>query len=929
MFAWFVRMKGRFAIIQGIVLLLTAALASGAQSLVEVRGTVVDEAGALIPGANVVIDDGRGRRFSTQSDELGRYRFAAVAPGSYTLTATAAGFAPLTRPAVIKTVQVQTLDLSLEVVISEQIEVKSDEAGVSTEPDRNLSAVSLTEDDLAALPDDRDEMLAVLQSLAGPGEDAPLFVDGFADDKLPPKESIQAVRINTNPFSAAFDGAGGGNRIEIITRPGSDRTRGSVRFLFNDESLNARHAAALRRAPLQVRDLRAQMGGPLIRRKWDYYIEVELEQQDENAFINATILDPQTLAARPFQSVVLTPQRERELALRTNYLAGERHTLGLRYNAQINEARGQGLGGGFDLPERAFNQTAKDKTVRASLTSILSGRSLNELRATMARRDMTMEADSLAPATVVLDAFYSGGNQGARFRNNRRDWIEINNQFSYTRERHAVKAGLELTTSRWAQINQSNYGGSFTFGGDFDRDLMGAILTDAQGRPTAISSLEHYRRTLAGLPGYRPSQFSIVRGDPLLDFRRTDGAWFAQDDWRLKPHLTLSFGLRHQLQSDLDDRFNFSPRAAVAWSPGANKRSVLRAGVGIFYDRIGPELTIEALRLDGVRQQQFIVRQPAFYLDIPPDLGGAEQIQSTIRTRASDLDAPRLVRANMSYEREIGKGIVGALSYQSQRGYRRLRTRNVNAPLPDGGGRPQPERGPVLQYESTGLFERHELQASWRYRYKRRVNLFGNYVLASAFGDTDGTGSVPADSYDLAAEWGRAASDQRHTFTLGGSVTLPGRWTISPMIRAATGRPFNITTGRDRNGDAIFTDRPAFAAPNDPEAIRTGLGSFLLDPRPGDEIIPRNYGRGPGFVNADLNTTKTFAFGPKVSQARQGRNSGDADSRYRVVLGANVRNILNHTNPAGISGVLASPRFGAANRALAARRITLSLALNF
>lgn len=917
------RARPIFTLLAAALIIVPAVLA---QSRTELRGTVTDEAGAVVPRVKLILDDGSGRQQSTEADELGRYRFPAVAPGNYTISANAPGFAPFSRAIEIGAGGAHRLDLTLSVVIAEQIEVKPDDISISLEPDRNLSALSLKAEDLTALPDDREEMLEVLRSLAGPGLDAPLYVDGFEETKLPPKNSIQAVRINSNPFSAAFAGRGR-NRIEVITRPGSERTRGSVRFDFNDESLNARNAAALFRAPLQIREFSAEIGGPIIAKRWDYYLEVEIEEQDENDVVNATILDPLTLAARPFSTVVVTPAREREINFRTNYLIGERQTIGFRYSREREESRNQGLGSGFDLPERAFNTTASDEDYRFSLTSIISTRALNEIRISGDREEARVEALSEDPALVVLDAFSAGGNQGSRRSVERGSEIEFEDQFSYTRGSHALKAGGEIEFNRWKQANFAGFGGTFTFAGDFERDASGAIITGPDGATTPISSLEHYRRTLAGTPGYRPSQFSIVRGDPELDFQRVEASWFIQDDWRVSPRLMLSFGLRHQLQSDLDDATNLAPRFALAWSPGGSDKGVVRAGAGLFFDDINRGLTIETRRLDGVRQRQLIIRQPSFFPQIPPDLGAAEELQSTIRVRDAGLDAPYVLRTSAGYEREIKGGLVLSATYNYERGTRLLRTRNLNAPRPDGSGRPQPDRGAILQYESTGRSERHELQVSWRYRYKRQINLFGGYTLAGARSDTDGAGSAPADSYDLASEWGRASTDQRHTFTLGGALTLPGEWRFSPFIRASTGRPLNITTGRDLNGDLLFVDRPAFASPGDVDAIVTRFGVFNPNPRPGDEIIPRNFARAPGMINVNLNVTKSFSFGPTRGGGRQGRNNDE--QRYRLTLGAHFRNLFNHTNPSGVSGVLSSPRFGTANRALAARRVALSLRFNF
>src|SRR5205823_2929686 len=123
--------------------------------------------------------------------------------------------------------------------------------------------------------------------------------------------------------------------------------------------------------------------------------------------------------------------------------------------------------------------------------------------------------------------------------------------------------------------------------------------------------------------------------------------------------------------------------------------------------------------------------------------------------------------------------------------------------------------------------------------------------------------TAPANPYDLSAEFGRAAFDRRRQVFISGTLSLPWGIDVNPLVSAASGRPFNITTGRDNNGDTFFTDRPAFASPGDPDAIVTSFGVFNPNPRPGDPIIPRNFGDGPGQVSINLNFSKTFGFGPK------------------------------------------------------------------
>jgi hypothetical protein len=282
-----------------------------------------------------------------------------------------------------------------------------------------------------------------------------------------------------------------------------------------------------------------------------------------------------------------------------------------------------------------------------------------------------------------------------------------------------------------------------------------------------------------------------------------------------------------------------------------------------------------------------------------------------------------------------------------------LRTRNINAPTL-ANVRPFPTEGPILQFESTGLSTGHELKLAFRTDNRKSLSFFGNYVLSITRSDTDGAYLAPANSYDLSNEFGRANSDQRHRVFIGGTVSVPGGFRISPYVFLSSGRPFNITTGRDNNGDTLFTDRPAFARSDDPEAIITRFGIFNPNPRPGDQIIPRNFGDGPGQITVNLNASKTFNFNtPTPSQSVNPRSSGNLQSNLtdpnqggiaqggnrasaaaegrplHLTLGVNAENLFNHTNFASPNGILTSSFFGRSNRALPSRRIEMSLRFSF
>ncbi len=834
-----------------------------AQSAVELRGTVVDETNAYIPAVPITLDDGKGNKLNTVADDQGRYRFTGLKPGLYTLTVEVEGFAKFTQE-IDLTKRSTTFDIKLQVGISEQVEVKNDSPGISTEPDKNLSAITLTEKDLEGLPDDPDELLDTLKQMAGAGgEDAQVYVGGFRErGQIPPKEAILRININQNPFSAEYTERSG-SRIEIITKPGTDTFHGGFNLNFNDESLNARDPFALTRAPFQRRMFGGYFSGPIIRNRWGFFFNLHRMETDGNDVTNAIVLNPTTLLPEPFSATILTPQRSINFDIRTDYLASKRHTLGLQFRHSTSERIG-GTGGGFTLPERATTNNNGEDTLRFSLTTIASERAVNEARIQLSRNHSMSRALTDAITINVLDAFNGGGSQS--FTDNENRNLDFTDTVTYTYKKHTIKAGFRAEGVQLDNLNRSNFRGTFTFGRDFERDESGKIILGPDGAPIPISPIELYSRVVRGVPGYRPSQFSINRGDPFIGFSQWQMGWFAQDDWNVSPRLSLSLGLRHDFQTHLDDKLNFAPRFGMSFK--VDKKTVIRGGGGVFYSWIDTGITSDTIRLDGLHQQQFVIQQPNFFPDIPGNIGEATRIQPTIRTKSEGLNAPYTVLGQVSLERQLPKNIFGSLTYTWIRGIHLLRSRNINAPVEFENGLPVlpfPGEGPILQYESTGLSTRHEMTVNLRTNISQKLTLWGNYTLAFAHSNTDGAGTMPANPYDFSTEWGRAANDIRHNFFIGGSVSLPWALRITPFITARSGLPFNITTGRDNNRDNQFSDRPSFASPDDPNAIVTPFGIFNPDPRPGEQIIPRNFGQSDPYFNANLGISKTIGFGPPPS----------------------------------------------------------------
>jgi hypothetical protein len=283
---------------------------------------------------------------------------------------------------------------------------------------------------------------------------------------------------------------------------------------------------------------------------------------------------------------------------------------------------------------------------------------------------------------------------------------------------------------------------------------------------------------------------------------------------------------------------------------------VLRAGAGIFYDRFSESLTLQARRLNGVTQQEFLIAFPDFFPDVPPqDTLKENQVSQAIRRVDSNLRAPYIVQSALGLERQLPKNITIAITYMNSHGVDMLRSRNINAPLPgtydplspNSGVLPYGDVGNIYMYESSDLFNQNQLITNFSARVSRKFTLFGFYMLNQAKSNSDGAGSFPANQYDMGREYGSAAFDVRHRVFIGGSIEGPYGFRFSPLVVANSGRPFDIVGGRDLNGDSLFNDRPAFATDlSRASVVVTRYGAFDTDPIAGQTIIRRNYGRGSG-----------------------------------------------------------------------------------
>ena len=922
-----------------LVLAVLSPAAAAQNGSGQLKGRVTDELGAVIPGASIRLISPDKSEKVTSAGETGEYEFNAVTAGSYNLQVSAHGFAAYAAEVEVFAGRGAVADARLTVELEKQQDVVVTEGGqMGTDPERNAGALILRAGAIDALPDDPDEMAEVLRTLAGPSAGpggAQIYVDGFtADGRLPPKSSIREVVINQNPFTAEFERLGFG-RIQITTRPGGRQYHGQGMFHFNDETLNTRNALGPERTPFQLRYFTGVLSGPLDKRS-SFFVNAQRRQIDDNAFVAATVLDPSLRAVQLNQGLDFT-RRETYLGTRADYQFNPSHILQGQYIYTPSKVLGTGVGD-FNLASRAVDVFDRSHTLRLTETDILKVNVVNETRfqyVSQLRRQLGHSSDS---TIRVLDAF-TGGGAAAAFISQRSNIWEAHNYTTISLGPHTLRFGGRYRHSKYDDVSPANFNGTYTFAGGLAPalDAQGNPVTGPDGAPVVVTidSIERYRRTQAlmqrGLSaaeiralGGGATQFSIAGGDPEAGVSQRDVGLFVQEDWRVRPNFTLALGLRYEAQSNISSNLSFAPRVSFAWSPMLGKTgqptTVVRGGFGIFYDRIPANLTLQALRFDGVRQQQYIVTDPAV-LDLFPAvpsvaaLGTFAQPQTTRRV-ADDIASPYTSQAALSVERQLPRRNVLTATYIYARALHLLRSRNVNAPLA-AGPRPRPELGNVFAFESSGVFKQHQLIVNLNSRMSQNLDLFATYALNKADSDTDGVASFPADPYDLRGEYGRSALDVRHRLNVGGSYDTVWGLNLNGLFFARSGLPFNIFIGRDINGDLAFAERPAFATDvNDPGVVVTPFGVFDPTPSAGQALVPRNYGTGPTFYGVNFAVSKTFSFGGKSAPARA--VSAPAPSRapenpYKLTFSVRSYNLFNRNNLGLPIGNLSSSLFGESN----------------
>lgn len=862
-----------FTLIACIALVVTFSTMAWAQNRATLRGSISDEFGASIVGATVTLTDASGAQKTATTGPDGNYSFTGLAPGKYRIHAASSGFATSEDAEVEVTAgRRDPLNITLKIAaIETQVKVNAD-TPLSTETGNNANQQVITGKDLDALPDDPDELAAALQALAGPSvgpSGGQIFIDGFSGGNLPPKESIREIRINQNPFAPENDQPSG--RIDILTRPGTDKLRGSVNVNFQDESLNSRNPFAVsssKRSPFQNRQFGGNLSGPIVKKKASFFIDVNRNETDDSELVRATVLDPFFNIVQIGQGFGV-PRRNTSIGPRLDYAINSKNTLIARYNFFESKIENQGVSG-FNLPQRGYDFRSRSHNIQLTETAVINAFTINETRFQWSRsRNESLGSNTFATLNVsgAFGSCVAGGTAcaGVGHAINESSRWELNNFTQIQKGMHTFKFGGRIRGVKIDDLSPNNSAGNWTFIGGFGPQFDAANNPIA-GTSIPLSSIERYRRTLlvqqngltagqqafcgAGTSvadcirqlGGGASQFSINTGNFAADVSQTDLGVYFQDDWRLRPNFTLSYGLRVENQTNIDSKLNFAPRLGFAWSPGAANstkppRTVIRGGGGLFYNRFSENFTLTSGRFNGSNELQYVLAEPQLsvctvapvtcvpkktaptqddlnqplarpvynLLNIFPAvptsalLQGIPATQQSIYRVASNLQAPMISLFGVQVERQLPKNITGFVGVYTFRISHVIRTRDINAPLPGtitsatpNGIRPQPAEmcaiywtqsgpcalGDINQYESSGKYRQTQMILGFNSRLNPNLSLQGSYILSKTMNDTDGGGGFPVNSYDFTGEFGRGSGDVRHRFTLVGTINTPKLWKL-------------------------------------------------------------------------------------------------------------------------------------------------------
>jgi Carboxypeptidase regulatory-like domain len=875
-------------------------------------GMVSDPSGAKINHALVHAESG-GLQRDTKTDSTGSFTLP-LPPGTYKVMIKADGFRTYdTNITLSDRAAHVSLNVRLAVAATaEEITVPAENTASTAAAD-NKSALVFKADQLKDFSDDDSTFQQEILAMAGGEGPRPpeILVNGFSNGRFPPKNTIQEIRINQNPYSAEYDNLGFG-RVEIFTKPGTTKLHGEFDSSGTDNVFNAQNPYTTVEPPYYTVNLNGNLSGSFST-KTSFFVSGLFNDLQNNAIVDA--IDPTLLT--PLSEAVRAPQITQTYSGRLDRQVTPTNSFMGRY--EYNEATLNNSGVGLlVLPTEGLNTTTTTNTLQLTDTQVIGSKIISEAHFQYVRIRLHQSPASSAAAVVVQGVFNGGGNP-AQSQTDNQDNYELQEFLTVERGSHFLRIGGRYRGARDANNTRSGYNGQFTF-----PDLATYQLALNGETPAQIFA-----------NGGETIQYNLTAGQSNAVVFTSDVGVFAEDEWKATKNFTLDYGFRFESQSGIPDHVNPGPRVGFAWAVGKNAKRralfVLRGGGGVFFDRFASSNILTAIRRQsGTQQTAYFVENPAFYqqyLNTPPPATSLGSVPSTLYNIDPHLRTQYDTIAGITAERRIGKIGTASVNYIFLRTNHQYLSRNINAPLPgtynpadpSSGVRPLGGTQNIYQFSSGGFALNNIIFANTNLQASKRVSLFAFGVFALTLkNDAPGDTSFPTNQYDPSVDYGREASPRVQVFG-GTTVKLPYGFSGNLFGSIQSGSPFNITTGTDLNGDTIYNDRPAFATSPTANSLiyKTRFGNFDANPQPGEATIPFDYGNSPSFYFLVAHLERAFQIGPRPAAPAPAPGTPAAkgpapkpDRPYSLTFAVEAYNVLNHVNPGTPVGVLSSPLFG-------------------
>jgi len=923
------------ALLYSIVLVfLSSAIGAAQQNVTSatLSGRIEDTRGAVVSGASVTaIHVETNQQLTTMSDHEGQYRFPYLRIGAYDLKIDAQGFSTVTKQLTVSVGQAIDLPVQLDVAgVSAEVNIGSDVPIVETvrtqitetiRP-REISELPLNGRnylDLALLipgvsPTNTGSNQRFAETSAVPGQGISIagqrnlynsfIVDGVSanDDAADltgtyySQEVIDQFQVVTSGGIAEFGRASGGV-VNILTKSGTNDWRGGFYGFFRNQRFDARNPLAPTKDLLTQAQYGATIGGPLRRERTFFFSNFEQTRRNYSAVITISPAAVNSINNRlramnytgPLVTTGVVPASfdTTNFFTRVDHSLNKRNQLSARYSLYHIKAVNSRTVGGLNAVSRGTGLSDTDQNVVLSNITTFSSRTLNEARFQYTNSRLNAPVnDEVGPAVNIAGV--------ANFGTATVSPLE--------RDINLFEAVDNVSTQRGDH--------SLKFGGDFLYNRVNIFFPGAVQGIYAFSSLNNFLN--GNYLNYQqafgaPSQF---QSNPNFGV-------FVQNEWRVRRNLTLNVGLRYDAQFLPDpiktDTDNIAPRVGIVYAPG-DRKTVVRASFGLYYDRIPLRATSNALQRDGAK---FLVVQLSPTQPGAPVFPNVLSLQpATLPTKPNitridpNIEASYSEQANLQIERELPGNAVVSVGYLHLHALHVILSRNVNVPTVPASagipnlGRPDLNWGNISRFESSGDSYYDGMVVSFNKRAARWANVRVSYTLSKTIDDAGNFFfSSVQNNFNLRDDRGLSDNDQRHRLVVSGSFEAPPNKTkgfhralsgfqLAYIFTYGSPLPFNVLLGSDRNFDTNNNDRPV------------GVG--------------RNTGRGFDFASLDLRLSRRFQLTERVDL-------------QLLAEGFNILNRANFGVPNNTfgSGTTPLPTFGQPTAAFDPRQLQFGVKVNF